>query len=327
VQVHVSPEVNGLLDGAVAVSVRHNHFFVGVEHLFEALLDASALLPRAFVERYMNVLHTVSRELAREGWRGQPPSVGGEVFYTPRCAAALTDAAKYAERHGSPQAEAGHLMLALLADAHAASSRVMDRLNLGRGELIAALRAELTRVSDARAPRTETAAERASAAAAQGTGVRAAPEPPTREFPPSVKSLTRDLTQAARSGELQRAVGRDNEMFQILQVLARKNKNNVILVGEPGVGKTQIVEGLASRSHGMVTESDLAWATTQGARGLFQLSASLVRLVTKLFGKLLGSWLTVGAILILLYLSWPQFRYVAQQLCYQLFYRLLLLIG
>jgi hypothetical protein len=86
-------------------------------------------------------------------------------------------------------------------------------------------------------------------------------------------------------------------------------------------------DGLASRSHGMVTESDLAWAVTQGARGLFQLSASLVRLVTKLFGKLLGSWLTVGAILVLLYLSWPQFRHVAQRLFYQLYYRVLLLVG
>ncbi len=235
-QVHVSPEINGLLDAAVGISVRHGHFFVGVEHLFEALLDASSLLPKAFTDRHMAALQTALREIRRDAWKGGPPSVGGEVFYTPRCAAALADAAKFAERQGAQGAGAGHLMLALLADTHSAPSRALDTLSLGRGELIATLRAELARPGAERAQRASEPKDQAAVSA---------PAAAVKSDAFSIESITRDLTRAARHGELTPTVGRNDEIFQILQILARRSKNNVMLVGEAGVGKTQIVEGLA----------------------------------------------------------------------------------
>ncbi len=233
-QVNVSPEVDKLLDSAVTISVRRMQFYVGVEHLFEALLDASALLPKAFMDRYMGVLHTVSRELVREAWVGRSPAARGEIFYTPRCGETLASATKLAERQGHASATAGHLMLALLADAHTAPSRALDRLNLGRGEMIALLRQELTGGTAPLSVSQDEPQEKATS-----------PQPAEHGPTTALASLTRDLTDAAKQGKLDRAVGRDHEMFQILQILARKNKNNVMLVGEAGVGKTQIVEGLA----------------------------------------------------------------------------------
>ena len=232
-QVHVSPEINGLLSAAVEISVRRKHFFVGVEHLFEAMLDAHTLLPKGFADRYLTALHKVSRELAREGWQGEAGSMGGEVFYTPRCAHLLNEAAKLAERYGRGTAGAGHLILAVLADAHSAPSRTLDRFGVRRDELIAALRSELMAPS----------APAGAAAASQ----EQAPAVPAKEPKPRrpLDELTRDLTQAAKEGKLARAIARDDEMFQVLQILARKNKSNVMLVGEAGVGKTQVVEGLA----------------------------------------------------------------------------------
>lgn len=235
-QFHVSGEVNRLLDAAVAISVRRGHFFVGVEHLFEALLDASALLPEPFMDRYMSVLHTVTRELSREAWGGTAHSASGEVFYTPRCAETLTSAAKLSERQGCAGTTAGHLLLALLEDAHTGPSRALDRLNLRRSDMIASLQDELARATGKTAVAQGAGAEAGSAATAETTA---------EDGSSTVGALTRDLTEAARRGKLERSLGRQNEMFQILQILARKNKNNVMLVGEAGVGKTQIVEGLA----------------------------------------------------------------------------------
>jgi hypothetical protein len=82
-------------------------------------------------------------------------------------------------------------------------------------------------------------------------------------------------------------------------------------------------DGLASRSHGIDTQSDLGWAVAQVARGLFHLGAGLVRLVTRVFGRLLGSWVGVGALFILLYATWPAFRYYIQWAVYFVYYRIL----
>ena len=250
-QVRVSPEIAQLLDAAAAISVRQKLFFVGVEHLFEALLESSSLLPKPVNDRYLGNLQTVLREVTREGWKGGPSSTGGEVFYTPRCAHTLNDAGKLAGRFGHSRESAGHLLLAILADAHAAPSRAMDRLNVNRGEVIDCLREALTRVPQApggqspEAPRA--AAPVAQPGQAQGArpAAEAAREPEEGPRGITLESITRDLTHAARQGQLEPAIGRSGELFEILQILCRKNKNNVMLLGEAGVGKTQLVEGLA----------------------------------------------------------------------------------
>lgn len=234
-QVHVSPEINEVLDTAVGISVKRGQFFVGVEHLFEALLEQTALLPKAVVDNHLKALQTVLREMAREAWQGNAPSVRGEVFYTPRCANLLNDAAKYAERFRSGGPTPGHLLLAIAADAHAAPSRAMDRLRFDRGQLVQLLEKELT----GRQRRPAGQAQGAQAAAAEAE----AEEGAAPGF--SLETITHDLTQAAREGKLSPAIGRDREIFEILQILTRKTKNNAILVGDAGVGKTKVVEGMA----------------------------------------------------------------------------------
>ena len=224
------------MDAGIEASVQRNDFFVGVDHLFGVITQNPALLPQSFVERHFSALLQVRRELAKQAWQGGVQTVGGEVFYTPRCAQVLATTNKLAERYRRGAATVGHLLLAMLADARSAPSRIMDGLGLNRGEIIEALRTELMKMP----ARTGVAPQTPQAAATA--------ERPQVEAEPAagpLESMTRDLTDAARKGELGPAIGRDQEMFEILQVLARKGKNNVILVGEAGVGKTQIVEGLA----------------------------------------------------------------------------------
>ena len=261
-QVNVSPEIARLLDAAVAVSVRQKLYFVGVEHLFDALLELSSLLPRPISDRHLKTLQTVQREVSRRGWRGGSPT-DGEVFYTPRCASTLNDAAKFAVRFRNGPATAAHLLLAILADAHSAPSRAMDRLHFDRGDIIRATQACLSQVTRAAPARAPAVPERGVAAARPSGGAQAAAQAPAQAAPQvgaqvaaqtaeektgddfNLATITRDLTAAARNGELDPTIGRDDEIFEVLQILSRKHKSNVMLLGEAGVGKTQLVEGLA----------------------------------------------------------------------------------
>ncbi|MBN2309988.1 MAG: ATP-dependent Clp protease ATP-binding subunit [Candidatus Hydrogenedentes bacterium] len=241
--VAVSPETSELLDAAATLSARRALSFVGIEHLFEAVVARPDLLPEPVIGPYLAHLTHVAAELAGETWRGTMPPTTGEVFYTPRCAETMRMAARLGQGSGQPPA-AGHLLLAILADAHAAPSRLMDQLALPRGDMIAALRSSLGgHTPGAAGPKP---ARRNLGAPAQPVPASLAAAPRPDERPGfSLESLTRDLSAAARNGTLEPAVGRDKEIFHLLEVLARRNKNNAILVGEAGVGKTRVVEGLA----------------------------------------------------------------------------------
>jgi len=254
VQVPVSQEVNALLDDATAISLRRGQMYVGVEHLFESILIKSDLLPHSFVSKYIAAMRAASHEMTRERWKGDMPLAHPEVFYTPRCAAVATQAAKLGQRLSSGNAGAGHLLLAILADAHAAPSRAFDRLLLPRGEMIALLRTELMRGSRGK-PAVVSVAPAAKPAKAL-----AQRQADSRELPDLLMgddanahtngasvldALTRDLSEAAAVGSLEKAIGREQDIVSITEILSRKTKNNVILVGEAGVGKTHIVEGLA----------------------------------------------------------------------------------
>ncbi len=254
-QVKVSSEIGKLLDDSAAICCQRSHVFVGVDHLFEAVVGSPQLLPSAFAQRYFGDLQKVAREVDRQGWRGATNAMSGELFYTPRCANALNNASKLAERMRQGVARSGHLLMAVLGDALSTPSRAMDAMRIPRGELLKVLRNELLKMPPLAVPKPPTRAttQPPSPAQPQGAGLapqfreEAAPVAERAEAPGgfSIGDITRDLTQAAREGKLDPAIGRDEEMFEILQILARRGKNNVMLLGEAGVGKTQIIEGMA----------------------------------------------------------------------------------
>lgn len=256
-QVRVSAEIGGLLDVAAAISVRHGKYYVGVEHLFEAVAERGDLLPKSFPEGLGRELAIVAERTRTEAWRGTPPEVSGDVYYTPRCAATVNEAARLAERLRSGQAGVGHLLLAILSDAHALPSRVMDRLGIDRKSILERLRSELMGNGGARPARAGPAP--ASGPSSEG---------PKGPAPIDVSAFTRDLTEAAREGKLEPAIGRDREIMEVVEVLARKGKHNVILVGEAGVGKTKIVEGLALEAAAGKLEAAL------GARRILELNVA-----------------------------------------------------
>ncbi|MBI1317806.1 MAG: AAA domain-containing protein [Candidatus Hydrogenedens sp.] len=255
--IHVSSEIAAINETAARLSIQQNQYFVGVEHLFAALVDEPDRLPPAFRERYLDSLYAVQRELIKHAWRGQIPSDTGEVFHTPRAIALTSTAAKIAQKLRHANAGGGHLMLAMLAQEQSAPARAMETLGLDRKQCVEQLRQILaTGQVEGRAPAPQ-AMEAAAPAADDAAGVAPVAEElgtylpfddapsPRSEKPKAELQLTRDLNAAARDGKLQPVIGRAQEVVQVMQILTRKTKNNAMLVGEAGVGKTQLVEGLA----------------------------------------------------------------------------------
>ncbi|MGQ9925077.1 MAG: Clp protease N-terminal domain-containing protein, partial [Armatimonadota bacterium] len=191
------------------------------EHLLVALVRqeqgvAPAILGKAGV-RPREVEDEALREIARF------PVVSGAHQSTPspQLGQTLQAAEKEADALRDDYISTEHLLLALAEDTKGAAGRILRERGLTREAILRAL-------ADVRG------------------GQRVTDQNPEEKFQ-ALEKYGRDLTQAARQGKLDPVIGRDDEIRRVIQVLSRRTKNNPVLIGEPGVGKTAIVEGLAQR--------------------------------------------------------------------------------
>lgn len=238
-QISTSPEISPILDAAAALSIRRSQYFVGVEHIFEALVDLNTGLPEVFWNAHGKILRLTAEDLERNPWPGTIPAQLTDVFYTPRAVTALNEANRLAYRLTKEKSQPGHLLLAILADALATPSRSLDALGGDRGRLLKDLRDGLMGASPGSV----------NGGAAPGPEPARDGEGPAEKSPvitdDALQQVCRDLTQLARVNKLERAIGRDAEMVELVEIVSRKGKSSAILVGDAGVGKTQIVEGLS----------------------------------------------------------------------------------
>ena len=153
--------------------------------------------------------------------------------YSPRARQIMSYAADEARKLNSPLIGTEHLLLGLLRDENILSSQIMKNLNLG-----------LSRVRQTIARKLGV---RSNTDARKGGRGKIADKQMSKSKTPTLDSVSRDLTQAAREDKLDPIVGRDLEVRRITQILSRRTKNNPVLVGEPGVGKTAIAEGFAQK--------------------------------------------------------------------------------
>ncbi|MDT4934452.1 MAG: ATP-dependent Clp protease ATP-binding subunit ClpB [Pseudonocardiales bacterium] len=207
-------------------ALRFGHTEVDGEHLLLALLDQpDGLVPRLF-ERAGADPSSLRRDL--EGELGRRPSVTGpgaspgQVFVTQRLSRLLDAAEREAHRLKDEYVSVEHLVLALLGEGSAtASGRILEAAGITRDRFLEVL-------TDLRGN------QRVTSATPEGSYE-------------ALEKYGRDLVAEARSGRLDPVIGRDAEIRRVIQILSRKTKNNPVLIGEPGVGKTAIVEGLAQR--------------------------------------------------------------------------------
>jgi len=214
------------LQAAQSLAVRFGHVEVDGEHLLLALLEQeSGLVPRLVVRLDLDpqaLVRAVRDELQKRPSVSGPGAEPGKVLVTRRFSALLVKAEDEAKRLKDDYISVEHLLLALVEEGgKGAAGRVLQQFNISRDRLLKVL-------TEVRGHQRVTSAD---------------PEA-TYE---ALAKYGRDLVKEARKGTLDPVIGRDAEIRRVIRILSRKTKNNPVLIGEPGVGKTAIVEGLAQR--------------------------------------------------------------------------------
>ena len=173
-------------------------------------------------------------------FRGDP---GEQVYtFTPSAKRALQLSFTAARQMGVQQVGPEHLLLGLLGEGDGNAYRILSQHGAGDAE---ALRREILRLMQQRGMQQGAAGAGMPGAAAGGPG--APGTPPSDSSTPTLDQISRDLTEMARNGELDPVIGRAEEIARVVRILSRRTKNNPVLIGEAGVGKTAVAEGLAQR--------------------------------------------------------------------------------
>ncbi|MDI3316718.1 MAG: ATP-dependent Clp protease ATP-binding subunit [Bacillota bacterium] len=211
---------------------RLGYNYVGTEHLLLGLIrEGTGVAARALQNMGVD-LDQVRAEVEKIIGRGNGP-VGGEIGYTPRAKKVVMELAiEEARLLGHNYVGTEHLLLGLIREGEGVAARVLENMGVD----LEKTRREVIRLLGGSAP------------AQPPTAARPAPGRRTsRSNTPVLDNFGRDLTQLAEEGKLDPVIGREKEIERVIQILSRRTKNNPVLIGEPGVGKTAIVEGLAQR--------------------------------------------------------------------------------
>src|SRR5947208_15579932 len=229
-----TPRAQQVLALARKEADRFNHNFVGTEHLLLGLIKLGQGVAVNVLQKMGLDLETVRMEVEKQVGTGPDQKMIGNIPYTPRVKKVLALAAKEARALNHTYVGTEHILLGLLREGDGVAARVLKKLDVD----IEQTRQEILKELD---PNFSAAEEQPAEQPAEKAPAERKGEVKT----PALKAFGRDLTDIARKGEMDPVIGRKNEIERVIQILCRRTKNNPVLLGEAGVGKTAIVEGLA----------------------------------------------------------------------------------
>lgn len=228
-----TPRAQQVLALARKEADRFNHNFVGTEHLLLGLIKLGQGVAVNVLQKIGLDLETVRMEVEKLVGTGPDQKMIGNIPYTPRVKKVLSLAAKEAKALNHTYVGTEHILLGLLREGDGVAARVLKNMDVD----IEQTRQEILKELD---PNFNSAEE-----TSPNEPNEKASDKKGEVKTPALKAFGRDLTEIARKGEMDPVIGRKNEIERVIQILCRRTKNNPVLLGEAGVGKTAIVEGLA----------------------------------------------------------------------------------
>ena len=231
-----TPRAQQVLALARKEADRFNHNYVGTEHLLLGLIKLGQGVAVNVLQKMGLDLETVRMEVEKQVGSGPETKMVGNIPYTPRVKKVLALAGKEAKSLNHSYVGTEHILLGLLREGEGVVARVLKNLEVD----IERTRNEILKELDPNFTPPESDQEGASESPS-GSGGTSKKDQKT----PALRAFGRDLTELAKKGEIDPVIGRSSEIERVIQVLCRRTKNNPVLIGEAGVGKTAIVEGLA----------------------------------------------------------------------------------
>ena len=242
-----TPRAQRVLHLARKEAEQFNHNYVGTEHILLGLVALGSGVAVSALQSLGVDLQSLRLEVEKAVGVGADTKLTGNIPFTPRAKKVLALAASEARSLNHSYVGTEHILLGLLLEGEGIAARVLENMGVdleeAREEIMAMLNPDYDESAEVR--EEEPAPYGPQPKAAGGKAVKT----------PALNAFGRDLTEMAKKGELDPVIGRKNEIERVIQILCRRTKNNPVLLGEAGVGKTAIAEGLAqSISDGTVPQ-------------------------------------------------------------------------
>ncbi|MGH7474738.1 MAG: ATP-dependent Clp protease ATP-binding subunit [Longimicrobiales bacterium] len=217
-------------------AIRLQHDYVGTEHILLGLIREGEGVAAAVLMNLNADLEQIHQRIEESVRKGKATIALGELPYTSRAKKVLEYAMAEARELNHSYVGTEHLLLGLLREEKGIAAQVLHSLGVSLEEA----RAQTLKILGSDISPTPP-----SGVGGSSGGGGSAPKGEKKSKTPALDHFCRDLTELARGGELDPTIGREKEIERVMEVLSRRKKNNPVLIGEPGVGKTAIVEGLA----------------------------------------------------------------------------------
>ncbi len=236
-----TPRAQQVLALARKEADRFNHNYVGTEHLLLGLIKLGQGVAVNVLTKLGVDLDSVRLQVEQQTSGGPDTKMVGNIPYTPRVKKVLALASKEAKALNHSYVGTEHLLLGLLREGEGVAAQVLRQLDVN----LEKARNEILKELDPNLGGSEEEEEESGGPSGSGESAPSSGGSKKESKTPALKAFGRDLTELALKGELDPVIGRASEIERVIQILCRRTKNNPVLIGEAGVGKTAIVEGLA----------------------------------------------------------------------------------